>query len=92
MTTATEALRDPGCPACRARTSGDCGAHGVRQRQSPTRTSVILAEITRQLDERRQHIDEATDLGELRVTVRLNAGTVWIRSVSWEEQRCRSRT
>ena len=50
-----------------------------------TRTAAILAAIQHQLDARRQLLDGSDDLGELVVTVKLDAGTAVIRSTCVSE-------
>lgn len=52
-----------------------------------TRTQAIAAAITRELDRRRLLIDVATDLGEVTITVRLQAPSAWVRGVEWTEER-----
>lgn len=47
----------------------------------------ILAAVRREIEQRRAMIDAAGDLGEVSVRIRLQAGTVAIRSVLWEEER-----
>lgn len=47
----------------------------------------ILAAIRRELEQRRAVLDGASDLGEVTVRVRLQAGTTWVRGVVWEEER-----
>lgn len=49
--------------------------------QETSRTAVILAAIQRQLELRRQLFDRADDLGEVAVTVKLDAGTAVVRAV-----------
>lgn len=57
-----------------------------------SRTAVILSAVRAQLEERRGLIDRAADLGELQITVRLQAGTNVVRSVSVSEERIYRRT
>lgn len=52
-----------------------------------TRTEAILAALTKEVEERRRMIDGAEDLGEVSLTVRLQAGTTLVRGVVWEEER-----
>lgn len=60
---------------------------------SETRTAAIAAAIRRELEARRALIDSAIDLGEIQITVKLQAGTTWVRGVVWQEERtCRSKT
>jgi hypothetical protein len=57
-----------------------------------TRTASILDAVRRQLDQRRGMLDAAEDLGEIQITVRLQAGTTLIRSVNVSEERIVRRT
>lgn len=50
-------------------------------------TDAIVATIRRELEQRRALLEAATDLGEVTIRVRLQAGTPWIRGVVWEEER-----
>lgn len=60
---------------------------------TPSRTKAIADAMRRELDLRRTQIDAATDLGEVTIVVKLNAGTTWVRGVVWQEERvCRGRT
>lgn len=52
-----------------------------------SRTVAIFEAIKRQLEERRGLYDAAQDLGEVTFTVRLQAGTTTVRSVSVSEER-----
>jgi hypothetical protein len=47
----------------------------------------ILAAVRRELEQRRAHLDAADDVGEVTVTVKLQAGTTWVRGVAWREER-----
>lgn len=47
----------------------------------------LLAAIRRELDQRRACLDASTDLGEVTIKVKLQAGTAWVRGVVWEEER-----
>lgn len=47
----------------------------------------VLAAVRREVEQRRGVLDAATDLGEVTITVRLQAGTSWVRGVSWQEER-----
>lgn len=52
----------------------------------------ILQAVKREVDQRRQHLDGSDDVGEVTVTVKLQAGTTWVRGVIWQEERlCRTR-
>lgn len=57
-----------------------------------TRTSAILAAVTKQLDLRRTLIDRAEDLGEITVVVRLMAGTNMVRATVVSEEHVTRRT
>lgn len=52
-----------------------------------SRTQSVGAAIQRQLAQRAASIDVADDLGEITITIKLAAGTTWVRSVVWEEER-----
>lgn len=52
-----------------------------------TRTEVVLAAIRRELAERAALVDRARDLGEITITVKLQAGTTTIRGVVWQDTR-----
>jgi hypothetical protein len=47
----------------------------------------IKQAMTRELDLRRAAIDGASDIGEVTITVKLSAGTAWIRGVRYQEER-----
>lgn len=53
----------------------------------PTRTDAICAAISAQVALRRATLDRADDLGQVTITVKLAAGTAWVRGVVWEEER-----
>lgn len=55
------------------------------------RTDIILQVIRKRLEEQRAVIDNATDLGEVTLSVKLNAGTMHVRSVSYSEERVNRR-
>lgn len=56
----------------------------------PTRTDAITAAIAAQLKFRRSMLDASDDLGQVTITVKMAAGTNWVRGVVWEEERvCR---
>ena len=56
------------------------------------RSVAILAAIREQVELRRLLLDHADDLGAITVTIKLQAGTAWVRGVIWEEERvCRTR-
>lgn len=60
--------------------------------ETQTLTRALGSAIARELEARRGYLDAATDLGEVQVTVKLQAGTTWVRGVVWrEEKACRSR-
>lgn len=64
---------------------------GVERRVS-TRTAAITAAIRKELGERTELIDRAEDLAEVTITIKLQAGTSWVRGVVWQEERvCRQR-
>jgi len=55
-----------------------------------TRAGVLLAAVQHEIESRRASIDRAEDLAEVTVTLRLQAGTSWLRGVVWREERlCR---
>ena len=47
----------------------------------------ILAAVRREIELRRAIIDASSDLGEVTITIRLQAGTSWVRGLIWEEER-----
>ena len=55
--------------------------------ETRSRSEILLAEVTRQIAERRAHLDAATDLGEISIIVKMNAGTTRVRGVIWHEER-----
>jgi hypothetical protein len=57
-----------------------------------SRTGIILAAITKQLDLRRAVLDQAEDLGEVTVVVRLMAGTSTVRATVVSEHHVNRRT
>lgn len=54
---------------------------------TPTRSSVILQALTREVRLRQPSIDTATDLAEITITVKLQAGTGWVRGTKYQEER-----
>jgi predicted kinase len=59
-----------------------------RQQQRPsTRTNAILDAVRHQVEQRRALLDNASDLGSVQITVRLDAGTAQVRSVTVAEER-----
>lgn len=52
-----------------------------------SRTTAILEAVRKHLEERRAILDRADDLGELCVSVKLQAGTATVRSVNVSEER-----
>lgn len=52
----------------------------------------LLTAFRREVEQRRTQLDGATDLGEVTVTLRLQAGTSWVRGVVWGEERVYRRT
>lgn len=52
-----------------------------------TRTDIVLEAVQRELEARRSHLDSAGDVGEVTITVKLNAGTTWVRGVVYHEER-----
>lgn len=56
-----------------------------------SRTDIILQAIRKRLDEQRAVIDRAPDLGEVTFCVKLNAGTMHVRSVLYSEERVNRR-
>lgn len=62
------------------------------ERRAATRAEVIAAALRKEVIERAASLDRADDLGEVTVTIKLQAGTTWVRSVVWQEERfCRQR-
>jgi hypothetical protein len=60
---------------------------------TPTRSTIVLAAIQREIADRRLSIDGSTDIAEITVTVKLQAGTTWIRGTQYCEERIvRART
>lgn len=55
-----------------------------------SRSDVLLAEVSRQIAARRLLIDDAQDLGSVTITVKLQAGSTWVRGTVWEEERIAS--
>ncbi len=57
-----------------------------------SRTIAIGAALKRELDQRREYLDAAADIGEVTITLRLQPGTTWVKRVTWQEERlCRNR-
>lgn len=52
----------------------------------------ILATVRREIEQRRTVLDAATDLGDVTIRIRMQAGTTLVRSVIWEEERIYRRT
>lgn len=52
-----------------------------------TRTGAILRAVARELRQRAVVIDASTDLAEVTVTVKLQAGTTWVRGTEFREER-----
>lgn len=50
-------------------------------------TEAVLAAVRRELEQRRTHIDGSEDVGAITLTVKLNAGTTWVRGVTYTEER-----
>lgn len=57
-----------------------------------SRSAVVLAAITREVEAHRARIDAARDLGEVTVTVKLEAGSDRVRGVVYQEERVCRRT
>lgn len=61
--------------------------------EAPKR-SIALAisqALSQELHDRRAHLDASTNLAEVTVTIKLQAGTTWVRGVVWQEERlCRN--
>lgn len=47
----------------------------------------ILGAVMREIELRASHLDSSHDIGEITVTVKLQAGTTWVRSVLYQELR-----
>lgn len=60
--------------------------------RAQTRTAAIIQAVLEQLEARRALLDRAEDLGQLTLTVRLNAGTTVVRAVGVAEERIMRRT
>ena len=55
-----------------------------------SRTDLLQSTVRRELERRRAHLDAAADLGEVTISVRLTAGSLWVRGVTYQEERvCR---
>lgn len=52
-----------------------------------SRTDVILATLRREILDRRTAIDAADDIAEIRLTIRLRAGTAWVERTQYSEER-----
>lgn len=52
-----------------------------------SRSDAVLAAIRRELASRRAYLDAAPDVVEITVTLKLQAGTTWVRGVVWQEER-----
>jgi hypothetical protein len=50
-------------------------------------SDAIVAAVRREVEQRRSLLDAASDLGEVTIRVRLQAGTSWVKGVVWEEER-----
>ena len=59
-------------------TNGNGNGHG--------RASAVLDELRRQVEQRRASLDHADDLGEITITIKLQAGTCSVRGVVWSEE------
>lgn len=53
----------------------------------PTRSLSILTALRREIELRRTYLDGAADVVEVQVTVKLQAGTTWVKGVDWHESR-----
>jgi hypothetical protein len=51
-----------------------------------TATAVLRA-MQRELAQRTKHLDDSDDIAEVTITVRLNAGTTWVRGVEYKDLR-----
>lgn len=49
--------------------------------------AAVLQALRREIEQRASHLDGATDIGEITVTVKLQAGTTRVRSVTYQEER-----
>lgn len=52
-----------------------------------TRAEAIEAAVRRELQHRREQLDRDDKLGEIQITIKLQAGTTYIRGVVWQEER-----
>lgn len=50
-------------------------------------TDAVLQAVRRELQLRREQLDLSSDVVEVTVTVKLQAGTTWVRGTVYEEQR-----
>lgn len=49
--------------------------------------SAVLQALRREVEQRAAHIDGSSDIGEITVTIKLQAGTTWVRGVTYQEER-----
>lgn len=52
-----------------------------------SRTDAVLAAMAREIRDRRLSIDAADDIAEIRLTIRMRAGTAWIERTQYSEER-----
>lgn len=52
-----------------------------------TRAEVIVQALAREVRQRATSIDASPDVAEVTVTVKLQAGTTWVRGTVYQEQR-----
>ncbi len=52
-----------------------------------SRSDAILTRLRREILDRRTSIDAADDIAEIRVVIRMKAGTAWIDRVQYSEER-----
>ena len=51
------------------------------------RSQTILTALRKELEQRKGYLNEATDIVEVTLTVKLQAGTSWVRGIVWQEER-----
>ena len=61
-------------------------------RTMASRATAIREAVCRQIEERRSLLDQADDLGQITLTVRLHAGTTVVKAVCVAEERVMRRT
>lgn len=49
--------------------------------------SAVLQALRTEIEQRAQHLDNAADIGMITISVKLQAGTTWVRGVTYQEER-----